>query len=586
MRIYLLLKTAVTLALFSFFFTSVPHVWAQSSGREFWIAIPPNEFDGAYPTVDLEISVTSAFDTWVMLEHPGSGFTATKQVVAGQVTRFSTSDQSAYWAWEVRDDEKPSNQGIRITSGEPVQVSVLNYKSVSSDGYMAIPVDSWGTNYIHLGFYDFGEFSSSSPWGGGFVIVARDNNTQVSILLKGVDSGNPIARTKRNKSLGNAYNVSLQRGQTYMVRGNGQTLNEFDISGTQIISSKPIGLFSFHQRTMIPSFPSPNNGRNHLVEMLPPVNTWGTEHVTLELNRAGNRGDFFRIIAASPDTKFSCKYTDLQDGQTYTWEGTLAAAGDFMEKENTWPPVASIRGAAVWTSDKPTLVMQYSYSGAWSNSSDWDPFMVQVVPTAKYATTGRFSTPGSSNFTDNFLTVIAIGDPNDPQQALLKTMKFNDTPIWELFPSFLTNRIQNTSYYWARINAPSGASSLAGDTRFSAMLYGTSSFAGYGWPVATAESMASTDVREASTGPQLLLATEPNPLSEKIRIRYTLPASGDVRLELYTTAGDKVRVFATGHADAGVHTLEAPVDDLASGVYMCRLECSGQSATQQIHIVK
>ena len=584
MRRMLPLKTAVLLAFVLSFGIGIPAAPAQA-GREFWIAIPPNEHDNGYPTLALEIYVTSQVDTRVTLEYPGSGYTTTREVKAGITTTFTTADGSANWSWEVREDERPGNQGILIRADDPVSISVLNSKPVSSDGYTAIPVDAWGTEYIHLGFYDFGEFSPT-PWGGGFVLVAQENNTQVTFTLKGVDHGNPAARTKRDRTLGTTYSVKLQRGQTYMVRGNGQTLNEFDISGTRVVANKPIGFFSFHQRTMIPSFPSPNNGRNHLVEMLPPVSTWGTEHVSLELNRAGSRGDFFRIIAQNDNTHFQCRYTDLKDGSTYTWEGTLEKAGDFMEKENTWPPSASIRGVAVWTSDKPTLVMQYAYSAAWDNASQWDPFMVQAVPTNAYVQSSVFSAPSNIEFTDNFLNLIAVGDTTDPEQTKLRTIAVDGQPVWVSQPSFIVNRIQQTPYYWARLKLAPGAHTITGDTEFGAILHGVSSFSGYGWPVAASPAATPTSVSERETGPGLALAAEAGSFAETMRMRYTLPAAGAIQLELYTTAGERVRVLEQGYKEAGTHVYELATDNLASGMYLCRLVQAGEIAARQICIVK
>lgn len=454
-------------------------------GREFWVAVPLNN-QGSYPGRELEFFVTSEYNTRVTLEYPGSGFTVTKPVQAGKTTVLTTADGSASWNWEVHESETVERKGIRITSEHPIVVHVLNAKQVSSDGYAALPVDVWGTEYLHLGYYDFGEFSQT-PWGGGFIVVASENNTTVQIKLDGVNTAGVTGSTVHGKTLGSTISVQLNRGDVYAVRGNGLSLGQFDLSGTRIVSSKPVGVISFHQRAMIPAFPAPNNGRDHLSEMLPPVSAWGTEHVTMEIDRGTNRGDFFRIIAAEDNTTFTCTYTDLVTGATRVWEGLLEKAGDFAEKENSWPPGESIRGVAVWRSSKPTLLMQYSYSAYWDGSTTGvDPFMVTVAPAEQYVYSAEVQTPADGEFTTNSIHLIAVGDTSDPQATLLKSLTLNGQPIHESFPQLLANRIGTTKYYWVRLAVPPGVYTIAGDTKFSALMYGVNLFQSYAWPAAAA----------------------------------------------------------------------------------------------------
>ncbi len=533
----------------------------SAQGREFWITIPPNEFDGGYPALELEIYVTSSRNAKVTIEHPGSGFSTTKPVKAYEITTFTTADKSANWAWEIRDDERASNQGIHIISDQPISVYALNAKSVSADGFLALPTTVWGTQYMHMSLYDFGEFASSSPWGGGFVIVAKENNTQVQFTLKGTDNGNPAGRTKKGKKLGTPYKFTLQRGQTYMVRGNGQTLNEFDFSGTVVTASKPIGFFSFHQRTMIPSFPSPNNGRDHLVEMIPPISSWGKRYVTLELESKANRGDFFRVFAKEKNTKFKCRYTDLKDNITYTWEGTLQDAGDFMERENTWPPSTSIKGVAVWTADKPIFVMQYACSAEWYGNSIFDPAMVIGVPVEQYTLETVFQTPANVAYVNNYFNILAIGDTNDITQEKLKTITIDGKPVWVSNPTFIVNRIQNTDIYWAKVKLPPGPHHIKGETPFGGVIYGFADFASYLWPAATAlNKLDQLDTLKplldtvAECGDYLVTATEkrdqePNEAQDSTQIdtginqiELDLEQSYNYALELITADVDNIHI--------------------------------------------
>ena len=77
------------------------------------------------------------------------------------------------------------------------------------------------------------------------------------------------AQTLGGHDIGDVISARLDRGETYMVRGNGRTKGIYDLTGTKITSEKPFGLISFHMRTMIPS--ECVTGRGFFCEMLPQI---------------------------------------------------------------------------------------------------------------------------------------------------------------------------------------------------------------------------------------------------------------------------------------------------------------------------
>jgi hypothetical protein len=83
----------------------------------------------------------------------------------------------------------------------------------------------------------------------------------------------------------------------------------------------------------------------------------------------------------------------------------------------------------------------------------------------------------------------------------------------------------------------------------------------------------------------------PNPLRSGGTIRFTLPSPGPARLELFDTAGRRVRVLLDGPAEAGVHALRLSVRcdggaALASGIYLLRLEAAGRAVTQRMAVIQ
>ncbi len=457
-------------------------------GREFLVAFPPNEADGvALQTRGIEIYVTSRFETEVSLSVPGLGIgPKTKTVTPYSITTFSDDSGDLSWAMEVREDEVVSNKGIVLSAPDPISVWVMTAKQFSSEGYAALPVDTWDREYMHIGYYDYAEPQFNLYRGGGFVIVAQEDETQVAFKLSGTSNG---GTTRGGKSINQPYTVSLNRGQTYMVRGNGLD-GSFDITGTKITATYPIGLISFHERTILPAAAAgvPPISRDNLCEMIPPISAWGTRHISLELHRE-NRGDYFRIVASEPETRYEIRYYDKDNEKALIGikNGALAKAGQWAEFENVNPAqnpsVTSIRGTAIFESEKPTAVMLYAYSAIWDNAENFDPFMT-VIPPQRQMLMGQTSTgtPSRAEFNTNWFTILAQApDDMDANQTPLREVIIDGRRVHQMDPAFLINRIPETNIYWARINVQPGAHTIQSPIPTSHWIYGFSQFESYAW---------------------------------------------------------------------------------------------------------
>ncbi len=77
----------------------------------------------------------------------------------------------------------------------------------------------------------------------------------------------------------------------------------------------------------------------------------------------------------------------------------------------------------------------------------------------------------------------------------------------------------------------------------------------------------------ASTVPRefQLLQNYPNPFNPSTTIRYELPKSSEVRLNVFDILGREVSVLVNERRDAGVHEVKCDAVGLASGVYFYRL---------------
>lgn len=455
----------------------------SNMGKTFYFAIPQNDIKSGLEEETIAIYVCSFTDTKVKLKYPCLGVERIKEVKAFKPTIFSNATNDVSFNWEITESEVIGSEAIILTADDPVSVYVLNSRNISSDGFLVLPTSSWGKKYIHSAYYDHYEsWPTLIKRGGGFIIIAAHDGTNIEINLNGV--GENISTTVGGKKIGEKINVTLKTGQTYMVQGNGSNIG-FDITGTTIESSKPIGVISYHQRTMVPN--KCPNGKDHLSEMLLPVESWGKEFISMEFNRGG-QGDFFRIVASEDNTRiiadqyFPGSGNPIPDGHIETvinkgqfWEYLQTSCGNDNRQNG-------VKGVTSWKSDKPIQLMQIAYSFPWDNDRDWDPLMILVPPIKQYQRSAVIMPSVDAGFETNELTFFAIGDADDPERKLLNTIEFDNEKLSKNYQQFLYNNVSNTNIFWGRINIDQNVHSIKSKTKVSGYINGFSGYNSYGWP--------------------------------------------------------------------------------------------------------
>ena len=78
----------------------------------------------------------------------------------------------------------------------------------------------------------------------------------------------------------------------------------------------------------------------------------------------------------------------------------------------------------------------------------------------------------------------------------------------------------------------------------------------------------------------------PNPFNPSTTIAYDLPQAADVTLTLYTITGQQVQVLADGHQQAGHHTVDLRGLELATGVYLYRIEAGTFAETRRMLLLR
>ena len=64
----------------------------------------------------------------------------------------------------------------------------------------------------------------------------------------------------------------------------------------------------------------------------------------------------------------------------------------------------------------------------------------------------------------------------------------------------------------------------------------------------------------------------PNPFNPITHIRYGLPKTSDVKIEVFNILGQRVIILEDGRKTAGYHVIDFDGSQLASGIYLCRIQ--------------
>jgi hypothetical protein len=83
-----------------------------------------------------------------------------------------------------------------------------------------------------------------------------------------------------------------------------------------------------------------------------------------------------------------------------------------------------------------------------------------------------------------------------------------------------------------------------------------------------------------------LLSNYPNPFNAQTVIEYQLPATTDVRLEVYNLLGSKVATLADGEQGAGYRSVTWDASTVSSGIYFYKLTAGDFTEAKRMMLVK
>ncbi|XP_078583850.1 IgGFc-binding protein-like [Branchiostoma floridae x Branchiostoma japonicum] len=421
--------------------------YPDNKGTEFILTFPEN-FQRQRHDPALFITTQSDSAATITITLPASGDIITETATVGQVTEVSLTRVDV----ELRGSGK-SNKAIHVTSDVEIVIYGVFAEWASSDAYLALPTDVLGTEYfvpcatITRGWSEEGFYNLPSEFG----VVGVHDGTTVTIT-----PSQAVTFDGTSYAAGQDFSVELDRLETLQVQASA------DLTGSRIVADRPVTVLSGNLFTVVGNGQSGSG--DYLVEMIPPVDTWGKEFVTVPLAvRTG--GDIFRVVAARDNTQITV---------TNRSPPTLNA-GEFWEFE------AGSNEYLHVTSSEPVLLAQYSKTASADNTKT-DPFLMFIPPVAQFEADYTFSTI-------DLIHDVGAGTTHHVNLAIKSADKagllFDGAAVAVNHPNAVWQPVPGTSYEATELTISAGthtASHSSPIATFGLFSYGYTLYEAYGYP--------------------------------------------------------------------------------------------------------
>ena len=353
---------------------------------------------------------------------------------------------------------------LKASSGE---VSVVGQSVLhgSLDTFLALPTEK-------LCFKEFVYFAMSMPrtiifvskYNSSVLIVGTENNTMMKLTVT-----QPVTikvdDTYTSLSRGKQYSFAIKRLQTVYVR------SFEDLTGTKIVTDKPVSVFSGHQCGNVP-FNA--DACDHLTEQVPPIALWGKVHYTVPL--ATRKSCTIKVLAAYDNTNvdFYCNNT--------------RRSFPISEGEHIFR-ILNYKEYCVIRSSKEVLIVQLSHGQVYDyvrgSNAVGDPMMTLIPATIHYSnafSSTTFRDPPQRGY-KHYVNIIVLAQYYQPDMIYLISGGVNkslDTQEW--VPLKVNTVIEA---YATTVTISEGKVEVIHfntSALMSIVLYGSASYTSYGHP--------------------------------------------------------------------------------------------------------
>ena len=290
------------------------------------------------------------------------------------------------------------DKGIYLTtSSDNVTVIGQNLDVKSSDSFFALPIITLDDVYVYYGM------SVPRPYYAGsrnslILIVGAESNAMMKLTTT------QSVRIRISTAVihlipDRQYSFVINRLQTVYIG------SVDDLSGTKIVTDRPVSVFSGHECGNVPWNVS---ACSHIVEQIPPTALWGKVYYTAPL--VNKTSYTIKVLAANNSTTVNIYCNN-------TMESYVINEGEFFNKTLPMKEYCAIQ------SNKKLLVVQISHGAAEDFNFVYygDPMMTLVPDTNQYLNKFKFSTirnPVEAGF-DHYVNIIVMAQYYHPNMIYL-----------------------------------------------------------------------------------------------------------------------------------------------------------------------
>lgn len=373
----------------------------SSLGTEFFVAFPNNlELTPALSRANLRLRVATHEEGPVNIKVQNVNKTTTESV--------TSQEKSAQV--EVSIEQKLRNitersKGLKVESVDKKGVSVvaLSEERTSGDMFLVLPPVYLPDKYEYYAV-SVEEVMDDPIHKSAFLIVATDNTTSISITPTQNVNLSSAANITGSGNVGEPMLVTLNEMDTLYI----SSLN--DLSGSKVVSNKPITFISGHE---CGNLPANMEFCDQMFEQIPPTSTWGMEFYTAPLI-SRKSFDHYKLVSSEGNTSITSVCG------TSSWTMQIQKAGDVISFNVSSDTFCS------FSSNKPVLLVQFAVATTVDNVSA-DPFMMLIPPVEQYRneyliTTFKTRSPSTEEY---FMNIVIKGD--DRNGVLLNGGAITDT---------------------------------------------------------------------------------------------------------------------------------------------------------------
>ena len=360
----------------------------NTEANQFFIGMFSNHPDAGSVPISLLVTTSSSEPVNVIIESIDG------ELISGQVNSSQTAEFFLPDTFVVSNiSDRHMGLLVKAENGKHISVSVSNHHYYSSDSYLALPLIKY-SRVDQYTYYALTPEVNSTDLKSRILLVGGYNGTNVTITptqsIYIPQDLSPIGQLLPSQSL----TIQLNMFETLLLE------SESTLSGTKVVSNKPITFLSGHQCAVIPNT---NGSCDFAIEQFPPTINWGKSFMFPVLaSRPG--GSHLSIMAAKENTAADiiCSFAN-KTGDNISDSFTLTNPGDY-----TSISVAPDNVICSVVTDKPVQIVLLSTSEG-TDDGNGDPLMMLVPPMEQYTTKTISFTAHKRDFENHYVNLVASG---------------------------------------------------------------------------------------------------------------------------------------------------------------------------------